>query len=71
MPKSLVSPPTGWVNEDTMRAHVWPDNPSLIPTYALRDLCKRRQFPHLRIGKKRFYKIAEVQAYLDKNHVLP
>jgi hypothetical protein len=69
MPKSL--PPTGWVTADVMRPNVWPENPNLVPAYALRDLCKRREFPHLRIGKKLFFKIAEVQAYLEQNHVAP
>jgi hypothetical protein len=72
MPKSaLQGIPTGWVNEETMRSHVWPENPNLVPPWALRDLCKRRQFPHLRIGKKLFFKIAEVQVYLNQNHVAP
>ena len=71
MPKALQNIPTGWVNEETMRAHIWPENPNLIRPWVLRDLCVRRQFPHLRIGRKRYYKIAEVQAYLDLNHVAP
>jgi hypothetical protein len=71
MPKSLVSTPSGWVTEAVMRAHVWPENPYLVPSYTLRDLCKRKKFPHLKIGAKRFYKIAEVQVYLSQNRVAP
>jgi hypothetical protein len=71
MPKSLVSPPDGWVDERTMRSHCFQDDPSFLPYWSLRLVCEKRQFPHLRIGKRLYFKIAEVQAYLDRNHVRP
>jgi hypothetical protein len=71
MPKSSVSTPSGWVRENVMRLYCFPERPNLIPPYALRYLCKKGQFPHLKIGKKLFFKVAEVKAYLEKNHVPP
>jgi hypothetical protein len=70
MPKSLSSSaPTGWVDEHTMRAHVWPENPDLLPAYTLRLLCRQRKFPHLKIGRRLFFKLAEVEAYLTQKRV--
>jgi Helix-turn-helix domain len=69
MPKSLVSAPSGLVPQDVMRNRFFPDNPDFMKPYTLRDLCKKRQFPHLRIGKKLYFNLDEVQAYLEKNDV--
>jgi hypothetical protein len=66
---SATNLPKGWVSEKIMRQAVWPENPQLISSVALRVQCRRGLFPHMKFSNRYFFRIADVVEFLRRQSV--
>jgi hypothetical protein len=63
---SDTSPPAGWVREQVMRKFVFGPNEDFYTGAGLRALCRRGEFPHLRIANRYLFRIADVLEFLRR-----
>jgi hypothetical protein len=69
MSKATNSIPEGWVDVHTLRRYIFTENPDFLSPFSVRLLCKKHNFPHLKLGKRLFFNISEVQKFIEANSV--